>query len=335
MNPALSLFRFYLAMCVVASHFAGPDIWGDGAVEAFFCISGFLVTMIATGSYAGRPRAYLLNRALRIYPVYWACLGLSALLIALFPLTAINENHALALPASVSDFVPQLAIFGLYQGHPIDVRMLPPAWSLNVELYFYLVVGLFTATSPRLTALLAAIALGICIASASKLLPLPYYGDPIGNAQPFFFGSLAYHLKDRVQFGRTATFAVALAFAVVHLFPSDKFLPERVIITSLLAPNLIVAIWTMPLNLSPQREEVFDLLGKLSYPVFLLHWVVAIPIAIFVHHHLAQFAIVAPLTIATAFIVHYLVERPIEALRKSIRSGRAVQIPNSFHTEPL
>src|SRR5215831_7765356 len=105
-------------MSVVGSHFVGPDMWGDGAVEAFFCISGFLVTKIVLEHYAGRPSAYLLNRALRIYPVYWACLLLSCVVIGLFPVEAHRENHALVLPTDASELTSQIAIFGLYTNAP-------------------------------------------------------------------------------------------------------------------------------------------------------------------------------------------------------------------------
>ncbi len=67
-SSALSLFRFSLALMVMSEHLSGivPAQAGRLAVEAFFCISGFLISMVATTRYAGRPAAFLVNRFLRI-----------------------------------------------------------------------------------------------------------------------------------------------------------------------------------------------------------------------------------------------------------------------------
>jgi peptidoglycan/LPS O-acetylase OafA/YrhL len=322
MNPALSAFRFYLAMSVVGSHFAGPGIWGDGAVEAFFAISGFLVTLIVNEQYAQRPRAYLLNRFLRIYPVYWACLLIGAAAIALFPAAALVENSSLAMPATAHDIFSQIAIFGLDRAGigPTAVRILPPAWSLNVELYFYLIIGLFTATRPRLTLSAGLIALVVSCLAAAKIVPLPFYGDPLGNAQPFFLGSLAYHLKDRIDLrgpGITVVFAI---FAFLQLLPTDRYLEARVETLSLVAPFAVIATWKADRIVTRWRGEL-DLLGKLSYPIFLLHWAVSVPLRAAQLSHGTIFLFCVPLTILAALAVHLGVERPIEVLRRTIRSG--------------
>src|SRR5262245_21674570 len=78
-SSALDIFRFVLATMVVAEHtwYTKFTHSGETAVQAFFVISGFLVTLIATGQYKDRPWSYLLNRFLRIYPTYWACLAVT------------------------------------------------------------------------------------------------------------------------------------------------------------------------------------------------------------------------------------------------------------------
>src|SRR5665213_1555968 len=91
----LSLFRFSLALMVMATHLSAmtPPQTGRVAVEAFFCISGFLISMVATGRYADRPIAFAANRFLRIYPTYWLCLAVAFLIVTRFPAsTAIHPS---------------------------------------------------------------------------------------------------------------------------------------------------------------------------------------------------------------------------------------------------
>jgi len=317
MNPALSAFRFYLAVCVLASHFVGPGIWGSGSVETFFCISGFLVTWIVTEQYAGRPFDYLFNRFLRIYPVYWACLAIGIAVVAIFPVTALAVDRTLFLPTTPAGWASQFTIFGLYRVSNItQPQLLPTGWSLNVELYFYLVIGLVTAFRPRLTIALAAISTMIFVLAGAHILPIPSYGDPIGNAQPFFLGSLAYHLRDRVE-QRWAP-AILGAFVFIQLVPLGRF-EWQVLLSSLVAPLAVVIVWNMRLAFPTRVERLADLLGKLSYPVFLLHWSVAVPFAALGLGQVTQFALVLPLTLAIALGVHAAVERPLESLRQRIR----------------
>jgi peptidoglycan/LPS O-acetylase OafA/YrhL len=51
----LGLFRFSLVLMVMSEHLSGavPPQTGRLAVEAFICISGFLISSVATTRYAG------------------------------------------------------------------------------------------------------------------------------------------------------------------------------------------------------------------------------------------------------------------------------------------
>jgi peptidoglycan/LPS O-acetylase OafA/YrhL len=76
----MGCFRFLLAASVVLSHFAfypgafPHPLLGDVAVEAFYIISGFLITLVLHQKYRGSRFTFYTNRALRIYPIYWVSL---------------------------------------------------------------------------------------------------------------------------------------------------------------------------------------------------------------------------------------------------------------------
>ena len=71
----LGVIRFFLASCVIYFHLANqtPDL-GLYAVNCFYVISGYLITLILHSTYNFELSRFALNRFLRLYPTYWfAC----------------------------------------------------------------------------------------------------------------------------------------------------------------------------------------------------------------------------------------------------------------------
>lgn len=85
----MGIFRLLLAMVVALDHltfYAHPIPYlmpGVIAVEAFYIVSGFLITLVIIEKYERRLFLFYSNRALRIYPIYWVCLLLYLLVNAL------------------------------------------------------------------------------------------------------------------------------------------------------------------------------------------------------------------------------------------------------------
>jgi len=116
----------------------GPQVlgaWnsiGIAGVDIFLVVSGFVLTYLAFGHFGQRhyAAAYAYARVSRVYPVYML---LTALMLPLY----------LSVPA----------LFNAAEGHEVnllrslllipDVRLplIPVAWTLHHELYFYLVLG--------------------------------------------------------------------------------------------------------------------------------------------------------------------------------------------------
>src|SRR5713226_5019935 len=81
---SLGAFRFLLALLVLVSHAAG-FIWdeltwlslGNVGVLLFFVVSGFVICEALDIFYRDSALKFLLNRALKIFPAYWATLPLA------------------------------------------------------------------------------------------------------------------------------------------------------------------------------------------------------------------------------------------------------------------
>ncbi len=84
---------------------------GTVAVIGFFGVSGFLLARSREGSSLGR---YLRNRALRIVPGLWVCLGFVALVVV--PIAVATGGTA--DPAQVQAFVLHAGTFGLM---PVEI----------------------------------------------------------------------------------------------------------------------------------------------------------------------------------------------------------------------
>jgi peptidoglycan/LPS O-acetylase OafA/YrhL len=115
------------------------------ALPMFFVLSGYLISAPWIRAYVlGRPppalRRYLRNRVLRIVPVFWL---LSAVMLAIY-----GTNGASAL------HVASLFGFGqIYVNSGAQLSLLGQAWSIDVEVGFYLLVPvvafLLTAATRR------------------------------------------------------------------------------------------------------------------------------------------------------------------------------------------
>ena len=173
--------RTLLALSVVMYHcgaiFGITLIGGGLPVQAFFIISGFYMSMVLNEKYVGANKSYKLflsNRLLRLYPIYWVVLVLTVfggLLLAFkahtMHIDKFEGYFALQgyVPSILFMVINQVVIFGqdlVYSlginpanGHlffttlaengkpPLtNLLMVPPAWTLGVELTFYLLAPL-------------------------------------------------------------------------------------------------------------------------------------------------------------------------------------------------
>jgi exopolysaccharide production protein ExoZ len=125
---------------VMEGHFGGgvrviPGIAkaGDGGVDIFFVISGFIMVMISRGQFQipGALRSFLYRRAVRIYPLYWVytLVVIAVFFVAPALVPAMHRGEVDIFDSFL--LVPQLVMPVLGQG-----------WTLVHEAYFYLVFAL-------------------------------------------------------------------------------------------------------------------------------------------------------------------------------------------------
>lgn len=167
----LDLVRFGAASIVVLSHLwtlsvpGHPLPWpGHAAVVIFFVLSGYVI------SHAARPelglRGYLHHRFARIYPVV-LCAALLTIVLAVAGVPALQYagtrgTDALDVALNVTFLAQTWANVALpYNG---------PFWSLNYEVWYYILFGIWCYHPSRLLLLCAAL-----LAGPKILLLLPVW----------------------------------------------------------------------------------------------------------------------------------------------------------------
>lgn len=278
-----------MAWWVVAGHVAiffsdriGNAIHNDSAVLVFIALSGFVIaSLICEKQEAYGP--YLLRRAFRIWPAYLVALALSA---ATLPLQASALANAPFQPAftafRLGNVVAARQQFWWHLGAHVTLAqglvpeavlhrgayaLLGQAWSLSVEIQFYLLAPMVVALlSLGRFGVAAALGLGAGLFLLGHFGPLADNAAFIGRYAPWFaVGVGSYYLwrdgERRVRlFGAVALCALLALVAVVKREPA-ALAWIAVLAAILWAPSL-------------RRVLSFPLLrrlGEVSYSTYLFH----------------------------------------------------------------
>ncbi len=116
-------------------------LFGPAGMAVFFCLSGYLIGRPFVRAYLedrGMPRvgSYARNRLLRLVPAFWVGFLVSAILVQ--------------PKGNLKDFAEVFAFLG--NRHPGQVPgIMPQAWSIDVELLFYLMIPVVAFVLTRLT----------------------------------------------------------------------------------------------------------------------------------------------------------------------------------------
>lgn len=301
-------FRFTLASLVVVSHtheLAGfgavlsPLGLGNMGVMTFFVLSGYVIAEAITVFYSGRPGAFLVNRALRIFPPFFVALAFSVFLHAIVAQSgALRFFDPVEHPERMFDAqnitgnaLMLLIPVGLGRlGFSVDYIYVRYAWAVAIELLFYYAIALLVwcAITPAVrravephTFWSGAMGLFLLMFVASMLVSdTGVYGS--GWIPYFMLGIALFHLSMR---GAPERRAGALVLAVVclvcvnwHAYQYIGRTSRATVLESLVILNvLLLALWLLSRAAIGERWTALDrLLGDLTYPLYLNHYAVSV-----------------------------------------------------------
>ncbi len=301
---------------------------GRLGVILFFVISGFIMVYISGNGPFSAPD-FLKRRAIRIVPLYWIFTSLAAFLAALAPnlfqTTVFTWPHYLQSLAFIVHEAP-----GGGGGSPL----LSLGWTLNYEVYFYIVFAAlaFLSVTSRvsvLTAFFVAMWLaGLMIAPANLAAEFYLGASPLAFVVGTWIGRR--HLANGFTYDATHAWLLCLtagagaAIAFVddgtRLMGQISFAGEVMWAASLLLLGLV---------LEPRLRhwKLLEQLGDASYALYLSHIFVIGAVAYLARHtvgyeHPATVLFVSVVSIITACIASLVIHRFIEKPLLRILNGK-------------
>lgn len=332
-----NLMRLLLALVVIFSHSypitLGPEgdtraepilqfthhqtLAGPVAVDAFFLISGFLIT--ASWLRSKSFLAYFLKRVLRIYPGFIVAMGFSAALIwALCP----EFRATVVRPQDwLSSFFQNLLLLsnssitgpGIFSMNPSPRVVNGPLWTIPIEFFCYLLV-LFVG----LCGLFQRRRLILGFVSAAFVL---YTVSAFNGNNPFYrclicfsVGATAWLWQDKIPFSKRA----ALGCAII-LLAASQFRPWFLIAFPICGSYCLIWLAYGPrLSFSGWTDKT-----DLSYGTYLYGCPVQQLLAMNIawRQPWINFGLAVPLTLCVALLSWHLVERPFLAMKKRLRKS--------------
>lgn len=330
----LGVIRFVLAMMVLMNHLWLPtaNVIGAHAVTGFYIVSGFLMTKVINEIYVGDggKLRYLANRALRIYPLYLLVLLTSLAFVAIWP-NYFQVYSLIRIPMDSSEWFSNLSLWQLTDSPTIVV---PPAWSLYVEVFFYLVIALIARARGMVVLwFLASLLYTVWMVVNGHSFADRYY--PLGAASLFFStGAIIYFLAKNVHYYFFNFFSAPIIYCLLALFVIFPFVigdlgGGRHWLGYYGASALFAILFTalvVTARLNGGRTDKF--LGDLAYPIFLTHFL-AIGFVNLITDN--RFAVTGHANFISATLVCFLIsitfvkwiEPLIEGVRNKIRGRTA------------
>jgi len=364
----MGILRFMLALAVASGHAGGffalqvyPVMVGSRAVQIFYMISGFLIALILSGKYADTPQGnwiFYSNRAVKIYVPYLAILAvtivvsLAAYAMAGRPLALaafFSEGAQMSFGTWAFAIVTNLFLVGMEWSSllidrggqllfslnaieqppsAIQFNIIVPAWTLSLELMFYLIAPFILR---RHFLLIAALALASYLfrfeayAQGYRSLATEYRFFPF-ELSLFLYGALGFRvyrfLKER-ELMFPAFSLVFTAICVVGAISLPQFVSQH--------PHQLYAVigLALPSFFDFSTRHRWDRwLGDLSYPLYLVHWPVCV-FALAIANEPAKGSLYAYLVVIASIglsiaINHFLVY-PVDQWRQN-RARRAAEI---------
>jgi peptidoglycan/LPS O-acetylase OafA/YrhL len=310
----MGLLRLLLALSVVLFHANanGFQLVGGGvAVESFFIISGFYMSLILDKKYTGVNDSYSLfigNRLLKLYPAYWTVLMLTLLmqlsvwLFAAHPILVLYHivHFKMQLPGIVLLCFTNIAILGqdllgflgldkasgelffttnFMKTYPFlfNFQLIPQGWSLGIELLFYICAPFLLR---KKLAVILIIMVGVILLRILLIEGLQLGYDPwIFRFFPsqlllFLLGNLSYRLYTFIK--RQDIFPDRMIYGAIAVMVLATLLYDyfpALAYKRYYYYTLVVLL--LPLLINATKLFRYDmLLGELSYPVYLVHMLV-------------------------------------------------------------
>lgn len=343
----MGVLRLLFALSVLVYHAREPQglflFNQQAAILSFFIISGFYMALILDGKYQSKFSFYI-SRALRIFPLYWIALSLTIILgyIKLQLHLGSDETaitHYFQYSTYLSGFSAMIEFinfilrnftllvtkdfFSIQNNLAPGYLIVNPAWTLQIELIFYLLVPFLTIIKKNfLLYVFLYVIFFYGIAEPFLLIPQQTLIHSFLNYFLFFLlGMCSYryvykHLKKpKIKKLPILVFIFFLGFISFYQVLPGKILDKSLLMS--LAYYVAFAL-SIPYIFSLTKKSVIDrFIGELSYPVYITH-MIFVKILFSLHipsiPYLNSLIIAIPTLIFSILLVMFI-QNPIDRIR--------------------
>jgi peptidoglycan/LPS O-acetylase OafA/YrhL len=290
----------------------GPGHFG---VELFFIVSGFVILM--TTERKKTVREFAISRFARLMPAFLAALVMATMLLILWPMPPLDAP-------TLWQFLANLTMApSLFGEKPVDM----PYWTLTYELVFYVLVALalrFGLLGSIEWVGLVGIAVG-CLFLATVDVQLHRRSSivlMVHYSNFFLIGICLYRIY--AQAARPITyFALGAAVAItVRGGGEQSFFAPGYLYLGLTAAFAVIVWIATSKHARWLAWRPLLLLGRISYPLYLVHVVLGYQIIRFATDRgwstLNGIIAAGMLSLVAATVVHYLVEVPGERWLRAV-----------------
>lgn len=322
----MGVYRLFLAILVAIAH-TGIRYYeynpGVVAVISFFILSGYVMSMLIEKYYM-QPSAILtfyLDRAARLFPQFVFYMILASLCIYVFKIDATSINQ-LTFAKWLLNFLilPQ----GFYMYWANGALVIPQAWSLGLEMTFYIVIPwILIYFSKRQIYALACISFLIFLAAYLGKINSDYFGYRLllGTLFMFLVGWSFFKNDSESKKFRAMVFLAAGVLLIITFFnkPLYKLPYNKEVLLGLMAGILAVSFLK-----NFRFSKLDEFFGNLSYGVFLNHFIIIWMMRKFLGIKTFDTLNVSILLITSCVLAlgsFYYIERPALRWRHAIRYG--------------
>ena len=232
-------------------------------VAVFFVISGFIMTHITRAS----SDQFLLHRLIRIVPLYWLGTAFyAAMVVVIYPAIGKHTDDIVTMTTLLRDlfFIPRVD-----SGGAVIYPVLGVGWTLNLEMYFYLLfAGALCINRRAAPAIVTAAVLAVWFSAPYFHLPslIEFYAHDYVVYFPLGIGTYyaAQLLPQQARIGMLAAFAGAAAligFATTGRQDMGLVAPPLIVLGAVLLEQGGVVC----------RYRLAMALGASSYALYLCH----------------------------------------------------------------
>lgn len=324
------IFRFFLATLVVLFHGSKYFPYGDFAVNTFFILSGYWIFRMYDEFYGQQKNPYhkfIMSRIFRIFPLYYFCTFLALIV------TIIRSKLSYNVAIDFINFKQIFSIITLIPYNYLDQKILPPAWSLGIEMQFYLLAPFLIYLIRKVDGKLFFIVLFLTSLVASfsgidliSLTVIPYLIY-------FVIGMLIWLYKPLVSNKLLITnlILISLVISTHYLSPYLRyaiFVKDTMIgsVNYIYYFSNILPFLFIPLIifcLAKKSDKKDRSLGDLSYTIYLFHW---IPFSIYNNFfsnspnsiRIPAFISYLIILILGSWVIYIFFEKRVEIFRKMV-----------------